>query len=99
MWQKQSLSGVGFLQHLRSERASSRARSGSLNFVASPAATTKAWGTLNLDILSTNLKLQVPWTVKSLTRQPMALMLYARSSCPQHDSRDNRPAQQSDLRR
>jgi len=29
----------------------------------------------------------------------MALMLYARSSCPQLEPRDNKSAQQSDLRR
>jgi hypothetical protein len=40
---------------------------------AASMAPTKGLGTLNLDILSTYLKLQVLWTVKSPTRKPMAL--------------------------
>jgi hypothetical protein len=36
-------------------------------------------GTLNLDILSTYLKLRVLWTVKSPIRQPMALDAFTRA--------------------
>jgi hypothetical protein len=47
--------------------------------------TTKACGTLNLDILSTYLKLQVHWDRE--VSNEATLRLYGRSSCPQHEPR------------
>jgi hypothetical protein len=56
-------------------------------------------GTLSLVILSTYLKLRVLWTVKSPTRQPMALDAFTRAvrALDMNLETTNQP-QQSDLR-